>query len=253
MEKNNKIVSIEGNIGSGKSTLLTNLKSYYEGQSSIIFVDEPVSEWESIIDPHDGENMIQKFYKDQERYSFPFQMMAYISRLALLKEAYENNNNCIIITERSLFTDKHVFAQMLYDDGKIEHINYQIYKKWFDTFACDFPIEMFIYVNTMPTNCFERVCKRSRTGENNISLDYLTNCHNYHEKMMDQFDNVLQIDGNIDINENQYQMQEWIQIIEQNILYSAVDTSILPEVDISQIDFNCMKICDYNCNCCDDY
>jgi len=72
MAKNNKIISIEGNIGSGKSTLLSNLKLRYKGHQDIVFVDEPVSEWETIVDPSDGENMIQKFYKDQEKYSFPF-------------------------------------------------------------------------------------------------------------------------------------------------------------------------------------
>ena len=209
----NKIVSIEGNIGSGKSTLLENLKKYFSEYSNVVFVDEPVSEWETITDPKNGENIIQLFYRDQEKYSFSFQMMAYISRLSLLKKAYEENENCIIITERSLLTDKHVFAQMLYDDGKIEDINYQIYKKWFDTFSKDFPIDLFIYVDTMPTNCFKRVDKRSRTGENNIPLEYLNNCHIYHERMMEKFCNVLHIDGNVDINEKQNQMQEWIDII----------------------------------------
>ena len=213
----NKIVSIEGNIGSGKSTLLENMKKYFSEYSNVVFVDEPVSEWETITDPKNGENIIQLFYRDQEKYSFSFQMMAYISRLSLLKKAYEENENCIIITERSLLTDKHVFAQMLYDDGKIEDINYQIYKKWFDTFSKDFPIDLFIYVDTMPTNCFKRVDKRSRTGENNIPLEYLNNCHIYHERMMENFCNVLHIDGNVDINEKQNQMQEWIDIINNKI------------------------------------
>ena len=218
MTKNNKIISIEGNIGSGKSTLLTNLKEHYKHHSNIVFVDEPVSEWETIVDPNDGENMIQKFYTDQEKYSFPFQIMAYISRLALLKEAYEENENCIIICERSLLTDKHVFAQMLYDDGKIEDINYQIYMKWFDTFARDYPIDKFIYVNTEPTKCFERVGKRSRTGESDIPLEYLQNCHNYHKQMVEKINNVFQIDGNVDINEKKNQMREWIYSIHRVIV-----------------------------------
>lgn len=225
MAKNNKIISIEGNIGSGKSTLLANLKQYYKGQRDIVFVDEPVSQWETIVDPSDNKNMIQKFYKDQEKYSFPFQMMAYISRLVLLKEAYEKNEDCVIICERSLLTDKYVFAQMLYDYGKIEDINYQIYKKWFDTFARDYPIDKFIYVNTEPGKCYERVGKRSRSGESNISLVYLQNCHNYHEKMVEMFSNVFQIDGNVDINENVTQMTEWIDSIE-TIVVKNLQTNI---------------------------
>jgi deoxyguanosine kinase len=45
-----KIVSIEGNIGSGKSTLLANLRKYYENNPDVIFLKEPVDEWEKIKD-----------------------------------------------------------------------------------------------------------------------------------------------------------------------------------------------------------
>lgn len=226
MGENNKIISIEGNIGSGKSTLLTNLKERFKHNLNVIFVNEPVSEWETFVDPNDGENIIQKFYKDQDKYSFSFQMMAYISRLAFLKDAYEKNNNCIIICERSLLTDKHVFAKMLYQDGKIEDINYQIYKKWFDTFAQDFPIDKFIYVNTIPTKCHERVGKRSRTGESNIPLEYLQNCHNFHEEMMKQFQDVFQIDGNVDINEHEKQMEEWIDSIDKMVVKKMMNCNV---------------------------
>lgn len=224
MAKNNKIISIDGNIGSGKSTLLTNLKEHYKHHLNVAFVDEPVTEWQTIVDPNDGNNMIEKFYKDKEKYAFPFQMMAYISRLALLKEACETNENTIIICERCLLSDKHIFAQMLYDDGQIEEINYQIYKKWFDTFARDYPIDKFIYVDTEPTICYERVGKRSRTGESEIPLEYLQNCQKYHKTMMGIFDNVFHIDGNMDINENENQMSKWIdsidEVVVKNLLYN---------------------------------
>ena len=80
------IVSIEGNIGSGKSTLLSNLRETLKDRTDIVFLKEPVDEWEKITDEN-GVTMLEKFYSNQKNYSFPFQMMAYISRLALLKEA----------------------------------------------------------------------------------------------------------------------------------------------------------------------
>lgn len=64
-----KIVSIEGNIGSGKTTLLSNVKKALHGEENIIFLKEPVDDWESIKDK-DGLTMLQKFYADQEKYSF---------------------------------------------------------------------------------------------------------------------------------------------------------------------------------------
>jgi len=154
-----RIFSIEGNIGSGKSTLLESLKNeLIISNQKIIFMKEPVDEWEEIKDAA-GNTMLQKFYEDQDKYSFPFQMMAYISRLNLLKTTVEKNPGAIIISERSLYTDKFVFAKMLYDTGKIEDVSYQIYNKWFDAFVKDFPICGVIYVETDPDICHQRIAK----------------------------------------------------------------------------------------------
>lgn len=97
-----KIISIEGNIGSGKSTLLGNVKKALAGNPNIVFLKEPVDDWEKIRDK-EGSTMLQKFYADQEKYSFSFQMMAYVSRLALLRDTIRENPNAIIISERSLY------------------------------------------------------------------------------------------------------------------------------------------------------
>jgi deoxyadenosine/deoxycytidine kinase len=220
---NSTIISIEGNIGSGKTTLLKNLKKHFENNSHVIFLKEPVDEWETIKDEND-KTILEKFYADQKKYSFSFQMMAYISRLALLKETIEQNPNAIVITERSLYTDRSVFAKMLFDNGMIELIDYHIYLRWFDTFAKDYPIFGVIYVNTDPDICLERIEKRSRKGEKTIPLSYLENCHIYHEQMLDRNNsncvckNQLVIDGNADIHNNDKILQEWIQRIEKFIL-----------------------------------
>jgi deoxyadenosine/deoxycytidine kinase len=218
------IVSIEGNIGSGKSTLLANLRSYYESNSDVIFLKEPVDEWEKIKDEN-GTTILEKFYGDQDKYSFPFQMMAYVSRLKVLRDALKGidrtqNRRIVIITERSLYTDKMVFAKMLYDSQKIELINYKIYLNWFDTFSEEFPVNKVVYVKTDPEICHSRIMKRSREGESNIPLEYLQNCNNYHNNMLDVnladcvCHDQLILDGNVDIYENADQLVKWINEIE---------------------------------------
>ena len=117
MNNNNYYISIEGNIGSGKSTLLDYLKNYYKTDNKVIFVNEPVDEWEKIKDEN-SQSILENFYLYQEKYSFPFQIIAFISRLTILRKIYQENKNCIIISERSLYTDKLVFAKMLHDDKK---------------------------------------------------------------------------------------------------------------------------------------
>ena len=102
-----------------------------------------------------------------------------------------------------------VFAKMLYDSGKIEHINYQIYLNWFDTFSEEFPVHKIVYVKTLPENCHSRIMKRARDGEANIPLDYLNSCNEYHNHMLDTSTNdcvchhQLVLDGNIDIYEKE--------------------------------------------------
>ena len=178
-----KIISIDGNIGSGKSYLVDELKKKCVTRDDICFLQEPVDEWQSIQDVG-GENIIEKYYKNQNKYAFSFQMMAYISRLSQLRHAIEKGYR-VIITERCVHTDKMVFAQMLYDDNKIEEVNYKIYNKWFDEFIKDLPQFHYIYVKTTPKIAYNRVVKRSRKGEiGNIPFEYLEKCHTYHENWM---------------------------------------------------------------------
>ena len=217
------IISIEGNIGSGKSTLLANLRDHFKDNNQIIFLKEPVDDWESITDEN-GTTILERFYSDQQKYSFSFQMMAYISRLAILKDAILKNPGATIITERCLYTDKFVFAKMLFDSGYIELINYKIYSQWFDTFALDYPIDKVIYVKTAPEICFNRIVKRSRNGESNIPLEYLSNCHKYHNNMLDVniedcfCKDQMILNGDIDIYENKEQLNEWVNHIKKFIL-----------------------------------
>lgn len=211
---NCKIYSIEGNIGSGKSTLVNVLKEFFSGKK-IVFLDEPVDEWNTIKD-ESGETVLSKFYADQEKYAFSFQMMAYISRIARLRDAFRNNKDSIIITERSVLTDKNVFAKMLYDDKKIEEVNYQIYLKWFDEFTREIPEIGIIYVKASPEVCYERVVSRGRDGEE-IPLSYLANCHNYHENWLKDQTTVLTLDANESKTQDIDSYHTWISIIQKYI------------------------------------
>ena len=216
--QNTRIISLEGNIGGGKSTLLQKMREKYSNSKNIIFVDEPVNDWEAITDEK-VTPMLQLFYLDQKKHAFAFQMMAFISRLSKLKEAIENNPGKIVITERSLYTDKMVFAEMLYRSKDISHEHYQIYLKWFDMFAKDFPVHKIIYVNTPPKICYERISIRSRNGESTIPLEYLENCHSYHNNMLNKFSkncichDQITIDGSQNIYENASLIESWLEKI----------------------------------------
>jgi deoxyadenosine/deoxycytidine kinase len=207
------IFSIDGNIGSGKSTLVEEL-SKRKFKQKVIFLKEPVQEWNDFKDD-DQNTILTKFYNDQTKYSFPFQLMAYISRISQLRKAIDRNPSAIFICERSVLTDKNVFAKMLYDMGKIEKICYDIYLKWFDEFRQK--NTGFIYIKTKPKTSYERVKHRNRTGEETVSLKYLNRCHSYHEEWLKKYDNILILDGDTKMGNNPDLFNRWHVQVEKFI------------------------------------
>jgi deoxyadenosine/deoxycytidine kinase len=209
-----RIIVVQGNIGSGKSTFVDKLKTRYGARKDICFLQEPVNEWLTIKDKQ-GVNILENYYKDQPKYAFMFQMMAYISRLAMLKRAIESNQYEYIITERCLNTDRNVFCKMLYDDGLIEDIGYQIYNKWFDEFNNFNTVDyIHIYLKTDPIVSKTRVDKRARVEES-IPIEYLTKCHEYHDKWLlttDQKVIIIDSNQNTDINPN---IDHWYDMIDE--------------------------------------
>lgn len=176
------IVSIDGNIGSGKSTTWGMLKEAYKLRDDVHFVEEPVDSWHKIVDA-DGVPILTNFYKDKRAYAFRFQMMAYISRLALLRQTVRKHaGRCrVIVTERSVDTDRNIFAKMLHDSGDIAHDEHAIYSMWFDEFIKDLPVAGLVYIRADPETCMGRITKRGREGET-IPLEYIQKCHDYHEE-----------------------------------------------------------------------
>jgi deoxyadenosine/deoxycytidine kinase len=189
------LISVEGNIGAGKSTLLSNLKKEFD--PTIVFLQEPVDMWEAIRDSTTDETILQRFYKDPAKYAFSFQVLAYATRLSMLRKTIADNPECrVVICERSLDADNQIFAKMLQTDGMIEDLEYKIYKTFFDEFSKEFTLDGIIYLDIDPLVCHERVALRNRDGEEGISLDYLYRCREHHEIWLKDNVRVLKITDN---------------------------------------------------------
>jgi deoxyadenosine/deoxycytidine kinase len=187
------IVSVEGNIGAGKSTFLEKLKEQFP---DAYFVPEPVDEWNTIVD-ETGKTILERYYEDPKKYAFAFQMMAFITRVKLLREAPKDR---LVITERSVFTDHEIFAKMLYDSKKIDEIEYSIYLKWFSELVGDLKVSKILYIKTSHLTCFSRIKTRNRQGEN-IAPSYIADCQYYHDRWLgDRNLEVLELDGEVDFS-----------------------------------------------------
>lgn len=188
------IVSIDGNIGSGKSTIVNKIRTKYSEKYAI--VDEPVLEWINLTDS-DGISLLEKFYTDNERYSYLFQSTAFITRTHALNKAISScGDKQVVITERSTLTDKEIFAEMLYNNGKMSKLEYDIYNMWYEKMKIE--PHIIIYINTDVETCIERIKMRARPGENIDDL-YMAQLHLQHEMYVEKYrDRVFISDSDFD-------------------------------------------------------
>lgn len=214
-----KIISIEGGIGAGKTTIIEHLEKLYENDPSVKFLREPVSIWESIQDSS-GENILQKFYKDSAKYAFTFQVMAFVTRLSMVRSIVKDYPACkMIICERSLDADRNIFAKMLFDDGLIDDIHYKIYLKFYEEYKDDFKLDGIVYINADAEVCDKRIQKRARGGEEGVPLEYLKNCQKYHDDWLDALPEgmVLNIKTNEDVSYDGDQGSVWLEEIQSYV------------------------------------
>lgn len=173
-----KVFCIEGNISVGKSTFVEHLRQKYNCE----IIAEPLAIWQAKKD-ETNQNILELFYKDPKRYAYTFQSIAFRTRLKLFMDGY--NRQALTFSERSLFSDRFCFAEMLYRNGQFSAIEWSDYQEWFDitleAFDIHRKINGYIYLRAEPEVCFERLKQRGRHEEKNMSLEYLQAIHDAHE------------------------------------------------------------------------
>ena len=207
------LAGICGNISSGKSTLIERIRSEITDRPEFMVVDEPVEKWETM--KVDGKKILEAFYDNKEEMSFTFQIYALLTRYESLKEALSEakerskylGRRVIVIMERTILDDYHIFAKMLFKDKKMSGFEMKVYEKWYLKFLEEFHLNKTVYVTASPELCFERVQLRNRDGEDKITIDYLKSCHEQHEEFYENVlknHNCIPISTNADKNSDEY-------------------------------------------------
>ena len=175
---------IEGNIGAGKTTLLKLLQK----EHNIDISEEPVTEWMQLSD-NQQKSIFELFYTDAKKYAFVFQMYILLTRMKQFNSISESKT----LIERSIFTDKFFFMNTLKEKQIVNDIEISVFDKWFNYFHTEVEkkIEGFVFLDVDPITCFDRIKKRKRPYENNISLDYIIQLHMFHKQFFTQDKNVL--------------------------------------------------------------
>ena len=172
-----KLIFFEANIGAGKSTLVEKLKACPNTQVIL----EPVDVWKNTTDSK-GKNILDYFYTDSTKYGYLFQSFAFLSRVNKLYDI--NQNVKYVFVERSIFSDKNIFAENCYQNNMMGEIEWVIYNEWFKW--ADRTIGQynhgFVYLECPPEECYRRLKERSRTEEASVELKYLQQLDDRHEE-----------------------------------------------------------------------
>ncbi|KAM4883486.1 deoxyguanosine kinase, mitochondrial isoform 1-T1 [Sylvia borin] len=185
-------LALEGNIAVGKSTFLRLLGATFPRWH---LVTEPVAQWRKV--PAGGTaqaavgsaNLLQMMYQEPARWSYTFQTFSCISRLKAMLEPPDEgppeSPQPVRVFERSVFSDRYVFAKNLFEAGHLQPLEWAIYQDWHDFLLRHLgpraTLHGFLYLQARPQTCLERLRRRARSEEGGIQLGYLQQLHAQHE------------------------------------------------------------------------
>ncbi|XP_036252752.2 deoxyguanosine kinase, mitochondrial [Molothrus ater] len=187
-------LALEGNIAVGKSTFLRLLAAAFPRWH---LVTEPVAQWRRVPGAAGtaqvsggSANLLQLMYQEPARWSFTFQSFSCLSRLKAVLEPPRSAGTPgtappVRVFERSLFSDRYVFAKTLLEAGHLQPLEWAIYQDWHELLlrhlAPHAAPHGFLYLRASPQTCLERLRRRARSEEGGVQLGYLEQLHGQHE------------------------------------------------------------------------
>lgn len=172
-----KFIIVDGVIGAGKTTVISLIEKQINNNGlnlKIKAIYEPVKEWNDT-------GALQYFYDNIEKNCYEFQTYSYITRIkSVINEIYDNPNADIYILERSIWTDKYIFMELLKD--LVGEMRINMYNTWWDMWSYIMPmrVDKWVLLDTSLEESLKRITFRNRNGESAVDKDYQTKLYNKH-------------------------------------------------------------------------
>lgn len=196
------MIVIEGVVGVGKSSLMNLLSD--EGYLAF---EEPV-----VDNP-----VLDKFYYDRKRYSFPLQVFFLNKRFEHIKKAAKVDN---AVMDRSIYGDA-IFARMLNLADEMADEEFKIYTELLENMLEHVHVpKLMIYLEVSVDEAVRRITKRGRDYEQIVERDYWEKLNKEYTTYFEHYDlsPVLRINvDNLDFEENEDDKQYVLKLIRETI------------------------------------
>lgn len=168
-------IGISGIIGAGKTTLADALSK---------LMDLPLYKEEQM-----GTEMLDRFYKDMDRYAFSFQIYLLNMRFRQQQQIVWSKQGGI--GDRTIYEDG-IFAKMLMQQGKMDIIEYETYRELFENMSnfMKHP-NVIVHLDVSPDKALERIRERGRECEKGITLEYLQDLHHHYEDFLNDIAHIV--------------------------------------------------------------
>jgi len=161
------IITVDGNIGSGKSTVLNLLRA-----NGWRINPEPLEQWQPYL---------EEMYIGTDKNSvFEFQTCVFLDRCVIdTKTTFPGSS---VVMERSPFFQQQVFLKSNLSNRFITVRQYELLDRMYINALNTWSPKVSIYLRSNPEACLERIKKRARHSEDNITLEYMSKLHQLHER-----------------------------------------------------------------------
>jgi deoxyadenosine/deoxycytidine kinase len=172
MMKEKYSIAVAGNMGVGKSSLTRQLIAELG--------------WTPFYEAVDDNPYLADFYKDMPRWGFHSQLFFLSRRLRYHREIVNHPNH--VIQDRSVYEDAEVFARNLHQRGNILQRDYQLYRDLYEEFIQIVPPpNLIIYLKASIPTLIERIHRRGRDFERDISPLYLQQLNELYNAWIEDF------------------------------------------------------------------
>jgi deoxyadenosine/deoxycytidine kinase len=165
-----QMIVIDGVVGVGKSTFMKLL-----AEKGYVAYPEPV-----LNNP-----ILEKFYYDRKRYSFPLQVFFLNKRFKYIKEASRHEN---AVMDRSIYGDV-IFAKMLKDSGEMSEEEFELYKELLSNMLEHVnPPKLMVYLEVSVDEAIRRIQKRGRPYEQIVERSYWEKLNSEYQRYFESYD-----------------------------------------------------------------